>query len=113
MSEKEGEQKRQHFRIVYPFEARPTATVSGKKHPVLEVSESGLKLSWASTDLPGKNETLTIKVSFQDGETITVKGKPIRMDESAIAFKLSEGFPLQKIMAEQRFLIKKYKNLNS
>ena len=47
-------------------------------------------------------------VRFQDGETNSIVGVVLRIDENKMAVKLSKGISLRRMMAEQIRLRKKY-----
>ena len=47
-------------------------------------------------------------VRFQDGESNSIVGVVLRIDENKMAVKLSKGISLRRMMAEQIRLRKKY-----
>ena len=50
-------------------------------------------------------------IVFHNSDQTSVIGQVLRTDKDSIVLQLSEGVPLQQIMAEQRFLLNKYGTL--
>jgi len=102
-----GEQRRNHYRIKYPLIERPFLTVDKNTYQVLDISEGGVKFF-----SPVKNfkvgEYITGSIKFHDGEIVTVEGHILRLQSRRIIILLDRKIPLQRILKEQRHLIKKY-----
>lgn len=112
MGKNEDNPARTHFRIEYPKEVRPKIEIDGKVFDVINLSEGGVKFSQIK-DAPKMVEDSPIegKIVFFDSEEKKVIGTIIRSDKSSVVLQLSQGVPYQKIMNEQRFVLKKFGGL--
>ncbi len=112
MGKKEEGPARNHFRIEYPKEVRPKIEIGDQVFEVINLCEGGVKFSLVKSS-PKMDEKKPIlgKIVFYDSEEKNVIGTIIRSDKSSIVLKFTEGIPYQKIMNEQRFILKKFGGL--
>ncbi|MBW2148868.1 MAG: PilZ domain-containing protein [Deltaproteobacteria bacterium] len=96
----DGTQKRDHFRVTYPYTERPKLTITGEGFDIIDISEKGIKFSL--------DTTLRATISFHDGESLHVEGKIIRIRNNEIVVHLSKDIPPERISTEQRYLMNKY-----
>ncbi|SMF30100.1 hypothetical protein [Pseudobacteriovorax antillogorgiicola] len=112
MGAKEDKSPRNYFRLEYPNEVRPRIFIDKNSYPVINLCEGGVKFAID----PRKDDVEAERVHeavivFHNSDQTEVIGKVIRSEKDSVVLKLSEGVPLQQIMAEQRFLLNKYGTL--
>ncbi|NRA63841.1 MAG: PilZ domain-containing protein [Pseudobacteriovorax sp.] len=112
---RQAKHPRSFFRLEYPESVRPKIFVDDGMYTVINLSEEGVKFV-----RPGRNpehlaepspKVLTGKILFQNDEVWDVKGHVLRVEDQTVVLKLSQGLSFGKIMAEQRFLLKRFGNL--
>ncbi len=100
---------RRHYRIPYPIGARPMGKLGKAEFWVLDLSEEGCKIEFTAPVTLMKGQIIKSDVTFHDGAIFPIQGKVLRQEtETHVVMLLTEGIPLKKIMAEQRYLIKNY-----
>lgn len=113
MAEKVNINKRQHYRIVYPPSDSAMFKCLGHSMRVLDVSEQGLAVERPPNFLLPKNDaTLSGKLDFPDQTSALVAGKVLRTDEKTLIILLDKPIPLNIIMGQQRWLLKKFGTLS-
>ncbi|MDH4027873.1 MAG: PilZ domain-containing protein [Nitrospirota bacterium] len=103
-----GENKRQHYRIVYPISCRPSLKITRKEFEVVDISESGIRFlnkKWAPFT-PGVR--IQAEITFNDGDTLEIDGEILRVDDQVSILKLHNSIPFWKIVEEQRYIKKNY-----
>ena len=103
-----GENKRQHYRIVYPLTARPSLKITRKEFEVVDISESGIRFlnkKWAPFT-PGVK--IEAELTFNDGESLDIEGEILRVNDQVSILKLHKSIPFWKIVEEQRYIKKTY-----
>jgi hypothetical protein len=102
--------RRTFFRLEYPLGERPSLLLDGVAHPVVDLSERGVRFVLAEASLEVGAEVFGT-IRFRDGSECRVTGKVARVrgDHPHCALRLDGGVPLPKILAEQRYLIQKYR----
>ncbi len=102
--------RRQFFRLQYPVGERPSLVLSGVPHPVVDISERGIRFQVADLALQVGAEVFGA-VRFHDGSEWRVSGQVVRVmnEPPHCALELEGGIPLPKILEEQRYLIRKYR----
>jgi hypothetical protein len=101
-------QRRRYYRLRYPEVERPTVWFKGRYYEVLEVSEGGAMILLGDGCAVRLGQSFVGVVQFQDGETSSIVGVVLRLDENKMVVKLSKGISLRRMMAEQIRLRKKY-----
>lgn len=105
------EKGRQHFRIEYPKTDRPTLLLNNEAHSIINLSERGMLFSFKEVRL-NEGDLINGTVIFNDKETVAISGKVVRKDDkNNIALHLANSISFQRIITEQRLLIKKYGTL--
>ena len=111
MSEKK-ENKRVHYRVVYPAADAPVFKSMGYTMRVFDVSEQGVAVSKPEKFAILKEKAIMTGIlQFPDGEVVTITGKILRTDDKSIILILQKSLPLPLIVKQQRWLIKKYGTL--
>jgi len=104
-------QDREHFRLVYPVEERPTMSIKQKVYPVLDVSEAGVRFRGSPHEF-AVNTKIEGEIIFKDGAAYPVEGLVFRVaNADQYIVQLMKPVPLSRMMAEQRRLIALYKDL--
>ena len=107
-------EKREHYRIKYRDDDRPSFVMGGAKYVVMDISEKGLRFDGGLHYKPGPGDPISGKLVFKSGKSCTVDGKLLRYDsvKRACIVKLDKGISLALIMEEQRIILKKYNALD-
>ena len=102
--------KRNAYRVVYPKIERPSFIVNGASAPVLDCSESGLRVEVpAGHRCPRMGDTVSGHLRLRDGREVAVEGEVVRLRDHEVGLRLARpGIPLAVIFAEQRFLLSRY-----
>jgi hypothetical protein len=108
MDQHSQNQRRRYYRLHYPEVERPTVWFKGRYYEVAEVSEGGVMILLGDGCAVGLGQSFVGVVRFQDGETNSIVGVVLRIDENKMVVKLSKGISLRRMMAEQIRLRKKY-----
>jgi hypothetical protein len=101
-------QRRRYYRLRYPEVERPTVWFKGRYYEAAEVSEGGVMILLGDGCAVRLGQSFVGVIQFQDGETNSIVGVVLRIDETKMAVKLSKGISLRRMMAEQIRLRKKY-----
>ena len=102
------EQRRDYYRLEYPAAERPTVRFRGRDYTVSEVSSGGLRI------LPGRQggfregQFFAGVIRFVDGGVAPVVGRVHRLDGNEAVIKLAIGIRLNRMMAEQLRIRRKY-----
>jgi hypothetical protein len=102
---------REHYRVAYPTALRPKLLVHGVSFDVVDISERGIRFRLGSAQAPEPGFELHGVLRFRRGETITIRGAVLRVDQGEVAARLEEGIPLRVVMEEQRFLLDRHRHL--
>ena len=102
---------REQYRVAYPTALRPKLLVHGVSFDVVDISERGIRFRLGSAQAPEPGFELQGVLRFRRGETITIRGAVLRVDQGEVAARLEEGIPLRVVMEEQRFLLDRHRHL--
>jgi preprotein translocase subunit YajC len=80
----------------------------GRYYEVSEVSEGGVMILLGDGCAVRLGQSFVAVIRFQDGETNSIVGVVLRIDEKKMVVKLSKGVSLKRMMAEQIRIRKKY-----
>lgn len=109
MSENFPNNRRRHFRLIYPSGHRPVFEVKGHKYTVANLAESGMLLapSKANPYQYGSVVEGVLRLG-SPAEPYPVKGKVVRTGMRGVAVRFEPDFavPLSAIMAEQQRVIR-------
>lgn len=106
------EERRSHFRLRYPEDARPTVVIDGVDRALVEVSARGLRAidpegSWQVGDL------CAVALTFASHPGVSRDGAVVlRRDGDEIAIGFAREIDHALIMREQRRLIRRARRLN-
>ncbi len=106
-----GDDRRQHYRIIYPVMVQPRFVIAGARDHVRvrDCSESGLRYASAGGTRPSLGDFVCGRVHFHPRRQIEVEGEVIRVGRDDIVLRLLHpGIPLATIFAEQRHLMRLY-----
>ena len=98
------------FRIYYKTTDPPMCEIGNHHYRVIDLSEAGIRLEAVVADEYVLDENLQGSIAFPDGRgQEKFMGHVVRITKHdfAIMFEPSDFFPLQRIMFEQRLLIRK------
>ncbi len=95
-----GQDRRTYFRVKYPHSERPRLVITRDEFEVIDISEQGIRFSFGPV--------LSEMVTFHDGESVNLKGKLLRTQDSEVVTQFVKGIPSERIIKEQRYLMKKY-----
>jgi len=98
------QQRRQHYRVVYPLGLQPELKIVGRTFPVIDLSEAGIRFeNPEGVKLPG--DLLQGTVTFHDGGTEKVMGRVCREQGNyTVILLIVKRIPYTRILAEQKYL---------
>jgi len=99
-------ERRRFYRLRYPASVRPYMQYRQWKFPVAEISEQGLRFKIIEEALDHLVLHIKAKVFFNDGESLDIEGRILRIEDDEIILQLSVGIPLKRMISEQHFVIK-------
>ena len=108
MSDRRPEQRRAHFRLLYPEHERPKIETSGHQHEVIEIAEGGIRIVVNRSATMQLGEPFDGDICFHDARTESVAGEVLRLEGSLAVIKLTTGLSLHRVMVEQSYIQKKY-----
>ena len=102
------DQKREYFRLEYPYEFRPRLLHEGKQYQVVNISEFGVKFRAPNSRGFVIGQQLEVDILFHDKEQFTCSGEVIRLEQAGIVLHLDVPVPLHKIRSEHLILINQF-----
>lgn len=102
---------RSTYRIPYPPSARAGFELAGRRLPIVDCSEGGLRFEAPQeADLPQLGDEIEgIVHLFSQPEGFRVGGHVVRIEGRAVALSLARpGLPMQALFAEQRYLARRF-----
>jgi hypothetical protein len=98
------QQRREHYRVVYPPGMQPALKIVGRSFFVVDLSEAGIRFENPERiKLPG--DLLQGTVTFHDGGTENVMGRVCReQDTYTVIFLIVKRISYTRILAEQKYL---------
>jgi hypothetical protein len=105
--------RRNHFRVEYPAQDRPTFTARQLSGEVTDCSETGVRVL-VPAGFPGEvgmvaGEPLSATIRFAEGETVEVEGTVVRHAGTTLVLRLDVAqIPFGRIIREQRWLRSRY-----
>lgn len=107
----EGRDRRRHFRLRYPGDARPTVRVDGVEHALLEVSVRGLRVAAKAGEF-ATGRSCTVELILPNVRPIAIdEGVVLRWDGGECILWLSDEIDHAVILCEQRRLIRRARKL--
>lgn len=101
-------ENRRHFRIKYPPEDRPKLEIAGQLLPVVDLSESGLKLIGNPNFRPGMRQEIKGRLIFFDNTAEQVQGQVVRLVGDFVMVTLKKPIPVARLRIEADRLIARY-----
>lgn len=101
-----GDERRRHFRIRYPNLGRPVLSISGLDYPVSELSEGGVRIVGPIVD--DHPPTISGTIKLLHGAELSITACFGRVSDGEAIYVDLEGVTFAAVMAEQRFLVKRY-----
>ena len=102
------DQKRDYFRLEYPYEYRPIMVYDDQQYQVVNISEYGIKFKTHDAAHFVLDQQLEASIVFHDQETYPCCGQVIRLGKKSVIVKLREPIPLHKIRSEHILLINRF-----
>jgi len=99
--------RRRYYRFRYPLADQPALRFAGRTYLVTELSEGGLRFATAGNTLQVSEEVYG-QIRFHDNSVELISGVIQRLVRGEAIVVLTQGVTLQRAMAEQRHLSKKY-----
>ena len=101
--------ERSHYRVQYPLSERPVFEFEGRRLPVVDCSERGLRFVRPPGLALEAGQVIAGVVRFRRGAEAEVEGRVVRLDARQSAVHLdTAGIPLGIILDEQRYLRSRY-----
>jgi hypothetical protein len=98
-------ENREHFRVIYPEDARPRLVWGGRICEVLDCSERGLL--FRSVLPPDRGSTVRGRLRSPDVPELWVEGTVVRVLGDRVALRLREpGVPFAEILREHLRLLR-------
>jgi len=113
MDNQTEDQKRQFFRLRYPKNERPKATILDRDFRICEISEEGTRILFTNSHPVSRGISIKGSICFHDGTEIPIEGRILRLDDDELVAQLTKGPDLKRMTAEQIYLRKKYPSLFS
>lgn len=107
---REGEQRRQYFRLPYPASEQPALVCGDVEHKVVEIAEGGIRVVLKPSIALDVDDIVSGTIQFHDEQTESVSGRVLRLDADHAVVQLTLGISQHRVMQEQAFLRKKYPN---
>ncbi len=109
MTDDKSPQKRQFYRLRYPKDDRPYATLNGTTFRVCEISERGMRILFTHGQPVAIGMHVSGSIQFHDGTQAEIEGKTMRQDtDFELVLWLSKGLNLKRMTQEQIYLRAKY-----
>lgn len=102
-------ERRDSYRVEYPIEERPRLVLEGGKScAVRNVSEYGLCYRITEPFNGEIGDPIAGMLYLHEGERVKIEGNVVRIDEREVALHLEKKVSFAILIAEQRYLRKKY-----
>jgi hypothetical protein len=98
------ENRRQHYRIMYPTSERPRFVFANAISAVIECSERGVRFRTAG-EPPELGSRISGRMGMRHGQELRISGTVVWSDESIVALHLDKDpIPFLAMMREQLYL---------
>ncbi len=105
------EQKREHFRVIYPLGKSAKLECKAGKYLVLDVSQRGIKFAVGQKDIEENwkiGQMIVVKLKLLCGAEVQASGTVVRLGEGHVALLLTESMPLKAMYDEHRYIIQHF-----
>jgi c-di-GMP-binding flagellar brake protein YcgR len=99
---------RRFYRLQYPEQMMPTATIGQSQYAVAEISEGGMRIRCAQPREFRIGATVDGLVTFEDGQTIEFSGVIYRRDETDYVIAPLEGVSFKLVVAQQQQVLSQF-----
>jgi hypothetical protein len=106
-----GRDRRSFFRLRYPLTERPQMESLYQQFETCEISERGIRFLNSLDNGFVAGQAIHATLTFRDGHQLPIEGRVLRLDKNEVVVMLSTGIPEARVMAEQRFLIQRYRQM--
>ncbi|MHC1782841.1 MAG: hypothetical protein AB9891_08810 [Anaerolineaceae bacterium] len=93
--------RRQHFRLIYPSEFAPGLIINGRLFIVQDICERAIRFRRDASRRYESGQRITATLLFNDGSKFEVIGWVGRIYSYDVVVMLTKYIPYQKIIAEQ------------
>lgn len=93
--------RRQHFRLVYPSDFAPGMIINGRLFLVKDLCERAIRFTRDASRFYAIGQKITATLIFNDGSKFEVNGWVGRNVGNDVVVMLTKYIPYQKIVAEQ------------
>jgi len=104
MTQNDRENRREHYRIIYPVSCRPKLAINNIQYEVIDISEKGIRFLHEDMCTLQPGSETRIRITFHNGESLEIKCRVLRFDGTAAVLSLLEGIPFEIIIGEQRYV---------
>lgn len=101
--------RRQHFRLVYPSEFAPGLIINGRLFIVQDICERAIRFRRDASRHYESGQKISAVLLFNDGSKFEVIGWVGRVYSNDVVVMLTRHLPYQKIIAEQVIIQKSKK----
>lgn len=102
------DQKRDYFRLEYPYEYRPVLYHQGCQYQIVNISEYGVKFRGEGCSDFSVGQQVNGTIVFHDEERYVCLGEVLRIGRHSVVLKLQQAIPLHKIRSEHILLINQF-----
>jgi hypothetical protein len=105
------EQKREHFRVIYPLGKSAKLECKFGKYLLLDVSQRGIKFAVGQKDIDEnwkQGQLVVVKLQLLCGAEVQASGSVIRTGDGHVALLLTESLPLKAMYDEHRYIIQHF-----
>lgn len=96
--------KRAYYRVRYPIACRPNLAMLNSVYEVIDISEHGIRFFGNDVSRFHSDMEIQAILTFNDGSSLGIKGKIIRIDKKNAVMHLQDCIPFGRIVAEQRLI---------
>lgn len=93
--------RRQHFRLIYPGEFAPGIIINGRLFIVQDICERAIRFRRDASRHYESGQRISATLLFNDGTKFEVNGWVGRVYSNDVVVMLTKHIPYQKILAEQ------------
>lgn len=106
MYNKQTGERREHFRVRYPYTERPRMIIDNGTYSVMDISEHGLRFAKEDDLLHDfTNEALKGVLSLGTGRKLFFEGKVVRNSRDEVGVYINDALPFDTILEELNHLI--------
>ena len=104
------QQKREYYRVQYPYSYRPSLTLDVDDYQIEDISEFGIKVKLDDNCALRLDDAVQANIAFSNGNEYELGGQVVRIDQGYAGLILKTPLPLSLIRAEHLYIIKNFSN---